>query len=266
MFRRHALRLLKEDLRHDCEKLGGVGRAVVAEERDLPVARLILQLCERVTQHARPPLVVPAAREDRGAVRVAVVLVELVRELVDDDVSAVVNGVGAVDDVVPRQDDLPLRPGFAGEDLAMLLQHTGAIRLHAIDDEGAGIDQDLPQVGVIVGAAVEEEEARLRRDGHAHFVVDDEAVAADERLLGQEDLDVLLELELQVGGKQAEIRHAPLQGVAPRVRKRLAAQSGAPAQDEDGLAQQPADDEQRQAEDDEEFHRLAPCFPCSGGT
>ncbi len=251
MLGRHPLRLLEEDLGDHGEELGRAGCAVVTDERRLAVARLLLQPVVLLAQHLRPRFVLFAPREQRCTVRMAALLVELVRELVDHHIAPVVVDGGAILRVLPGQHHLPLRPGLARQDLPLFLQNACAVRAHAVNDERARVDEDLPQVRKVVGPAVHDQQAGLGRDRDPHLVGDDEPFAAYKHLLGEEDLDVLPQLDLQVGRQPADIGDAPPENVAPCGRKRPARHPPAPAQDAIGLAREPRGEQQDQNGDDE---------------
>src|SRR5207248_8344874 len=120
-----------------------------------------------------------------------------------------------------------VRPSFAGAGLRRVrLEHRSSRhdRMHSLDDEGAGVDEDLAQPREVVRAAIEDEQARLRGDGDARLVGDLEPRAADERFLRDEDLDVLLELAAQLARQSTRVRDAPLENLAPLRWKGLRAQ------------------------------------------
>src|SRR5438132_4909037 len=218
MQRRHRARLLEEDLAHDREEFRGAGGAVVAEEGRLTEERLLLQPRELLAHHVRPARIAIAPPEPRGAVRVALLLVELVRELVDDDIAAVVDDGRTFHYVRPGEDDLALRPRFTRERLALLLKDAGnpeGGRRQSLDDERPRIDEDLREVRKIIRLAIEDQQARLRRDRDAHLVGDLLPGATDERFLRDEHLDVLLELALEVARNEAEVGDASNENVAP---------------------------------------------------
>ena len=137
---------------------------------------------------------------------------------------------------------------------APFVHHAAGVGLRAPDRERARIDKDFAPAGEVAGAPVQQQQAGLRRDGDADVVVDFEPGAADEALFGDEDLDVFLELQLQVDRQRAELRHAPLQDVAPVRRKGLAAQAAPAPFQTQRFAREPQDGEQRQRDDDDERH------------
>ncbi len=154
----------------------------------------------------------------------SVLLIELMRELVDDDIASIVHNRRTFHHVVPGQHHLPLRPRLARQHMPPILQHAGSIRMNPIDDERARVNEYLPQVREVIGAStIQQQQTRLRGDGDAHLVGHLQPGATDERLLGEEDLDVPLELDLQIRGQQPKVRDAPLEDLAPRVGKRPAA-------------------------------------------
>ena len=107
----------------------------------------------------------------------------------------------------------------------------------APDDEGTRIDEDLVQARVVVVGAVEQQQASLGGDRDPHLVGDGEAVAADEGLLGEEDLDVPAELALQLRRQPAVKGHVPAQDRAPRRREGPVADAPAAQRGEPRLQQ-----------------------------
>ena len=63
-------------------------------------------------------------------------------EFVDDHVASVTHGGRALQGVVPRQDDLPLRPRLAGQCMALLMLH-GTVVLAALHQKGSRVHQHL---------------------------------------------------------------------------------------------------------------------------
>src|SRR6185437_12722618 len=109
------------------------------------------------------------------------------------------------------------------------------------------IDQDMSRAWKGLAAPAEHEEARLRRDHHAHLVGHFQPGATDELLLLDEDLDVSLELAAQPLGKAAQIRNAPIEDRAPLARKRPCAPSVAPQLQEPRPRHHPGDEERDEA-------------------
>ena len=133
----------------------------------------------------------------------------------------------------------PLRDrfGFTGQldyydtaSLKTIVLRSAEILGCPIDDEGAGVDQHLPQARVVIRPGLaQQQQAGLRGDGDAVLVGDGLTGAADERLLGDEDLDVVLQPLLQIGRQARHRRHTLAQDAAPDGRKGLGAQALAPA-------------------------------------
>src|SRR5438132_237474 len=120
--------------------------------------------------------------------------------------------------VRPGNDDLAPRPRFTRERLPLLLKDAGnpeGGRRQSLDDERPRIDEDLREVRKIIRLAIEDQQARLRRDRDAHLVGDLLPGATDERFLRDEHLDVLLELALEVARNEAEVGDASNENVAP---------------------------------------------------
>ena len=86
----------------------------------------------------------------------------------------------------------------------------------AASDHGRRRDRrGCAQAREVARAPAEEQQARLRRDGDAHLVVDPLAVAANEVLLRDEHLHELLQLAPDVEGQAVEARHAPAKDRPP---------------------------------------------------
>ena len=88
---------------------------------------------------------------------------------------------------------------------------------------GRRIDQDGDEVRIVVGLAMQQQDAGLRGDRDADLVGDLQAAAAFEALLGKEHLDVPEELVLILGWQARRVGDVLLDDRAPRVRKRAAA-------------------------------------------
>ena len=167
----------------------------------------------------------------------------------DDHVVAVVGRGSTLYGVVPRQDHLALCPRLSEQGLALLLLHA-AVVLHAVHHKSGGVHEDLAQLGV-TGAPVQREQTGLRSNGDAHLVGDFQPGTADERFLGDEDLDFFLQLQLQVGRHLPEVRHPLAQDLAPRCGERLLAQLPAAQQGTQGPGQQRQNKRRRQRGEDQ---------------
>ena len=96
------MRLLEEGLGGHGEELGGIGESVGAEHGGLAGRLALHALVPRGAEHALPARAgAAAAGQGGGAVGAAGGLVELVRELVQHHVAAVVRVGGAGRHVVP---------------------------------------------------------------------------------------------------------------------------------------------------------------------
>ena len=166
---------------------------------------------------------------------------------------AVVGGRRALQGVVPRQNHLPLRPRFTQQSLALCLLHTPTMGVYTVHHKRRRVHQNLAQLGV-TGAAVQGEQTGLRRNGDAHFIGDFQPGTADERFLGDEDLDVFLQLQLQIRRHLAEVRHPLAQDVAPCGRKRLTAQRAAAQRGAEGRSKQGQQNQRSQGEEKKDGH------------
>lgn len=184
------LRLLEERLGGDSKELGRIGRAVSIDQRAVVVGGVAHQLIEVVAQHARPRDVHGTPGKNWRAFAGVSLLVELVRELVENDVMSVVNIGGARENAIPRQDDHVVRPRFAEPCLTALGHQTVGCSLTAWHQVGRWIDKNRNKVRVVVRLAVQKKDASLRRDGDTGLVGDDKAPTALEVLFREEHLDV----------------------------------------------------------------------------
>ena len=162
------------------------------------------ELIEVVAEHPRPGDVHRTPRQNRRAIAGAGLLVQLVGELVQHDVVAVVNVGGAGDHTVPGQDHHVARPRFAKAGLRLVVG-PGPSRVRATGRHQIGrrIHQDGDEVRIIVGLAMEEQDAGLRGDRDPNLVGDLEAATSFETLLCEEHLDVSGELLPVPGGTHA---------------------------------------------------------------
>ena len=99
------------------------------------------------------------------AVGRAVLLVELVGELVEDDVVAVPDVRRPQPHVVPGEDDHAVLPRLAEPALHPFEDEPAPDRLDGLRHVGARVDEDRREPPVVVGLAVEQQQARLGGDG-----------------------------------------------------------------------------------------------------
>jgi hypothetical protein len=136
----------------------------------------------------------PGCSGDRGAVH----HVELVGELVDHHVDVRVMRRG-----VPRDHHRSARHCFASEIIVPFVHHAVLVDLPPAHAEVSGIDHDAAPAGVPVEAKLEDRQAGLRRNCHAHRVAHLQAVGARELLLGEEKQRQPAQLRV-VFGKEAQ--------------------------------------------------------------
>ena len=217
-----------------------------------------MQGFELGTQHRGPAFVIRPARQCGSAVGTACGLVELVGKFVDHHVLTVMGCGRTVQRVLPRQNHLPLRPGFTRQHLVAVVGHARVIGVPPWRDKGSRVDQNLGEARVVVRRAVQDQQAGLRGNSHADFVGDLQAIAPDNGLFSQKNLDVPLELQLQVGWQRAKEGYSAFEDGAPGRRKRTGPDRLAFALQQVGLAQEPSHEQQGQAGEDESRQRSVP--------
>ena len=159
----------------------------------------------------------------------------------DDDVSAVAWIRGPSDHVVPGKNDLSDGPRLPGKDAPIVMHQAKGVGSFTAHEERTRVQQDLRHAGEVVGAPVQQQQARLGGHDDAHFFGDFQASTSDERLLGHEHLDVLLQLKLKIGGQGADQRDPPPEDVTPRGRERFGAHARSLPASEQRFAKQPDD-------------------------
>ena len=159
-------------------------------------------------------------REDRCAVRVAVLHVELVRELVQDHVVTPVTLGRRPEHVVPREDNCPRGPRLAQPHLVAFGDQPVRRVFAAVDAECAGIDQDRREPAVIVLVAVQQQQACAGRDRHADLIGHLQPTRSLEPLLADEDLDATTKVRPIHLGKPRGERNVAGKDLVPGCRKR----------------------------------------------
>jgi len=158
---------------------------------------------------------------------------------VDHDVVAVASVLCALQGAVPREDERAPLHGLAQDDLVLVddapARVEDAATEVACNDRGR-IHEDGLDLGEQVVVATEQHDAAGTRDRHPHLVVELEAVAPLEVLLGQEDLDELPQAVLLVRVEQLVGGDVVLEDLGPGGRELLledlvAAATGEPAED-----------------------------------
>ena len=115
----------------------------------------------------------------------------------------------------PRDEVVP-SPRLALHDQARtrFLDRRGTVRARVHD-------RSSTRARIIVGLAMEQEQAGLGRDGEAHFIGDDKSAATFEPLFREEDLDEAVQFPPVLFGKPPVEREVALQDFEPRGRERL---------------------------------------------
>src|ERR1039458_735325 len=104
-------RFLKEIFRDNGEELSRFGCAVLVNECRLISGSLFGQGFKLTSQNARPRRVLGSRRQDWGAVRKAVFLVELMREFMERHIPPLADCGRATQDMIPREHHSPSPPG-----------------------------------------------------------------------------------------------------------------------------------------------------------
>jgi hypothetical protein len=223
-------RFLEECLGDHGEEFRRLARRVRIEKRRLSCPKRGTQAVELCPEHARPFAVRARAAEARRAVHRLVFHVEVMRELVQHHVVA---GREPVFDVLPRNDDSPRVPCLARQHPVTFRDHAVTVAMRVWHDERRRIHQDREQVVVEMRARhvrpVADEQAGVGSNHDAHLFRDSQPVAADERLLADEDPDQLLQAREQLRRDACVNRRSCPQPVLPVRRKRLPPERGAPA-------------------------------------
>jgi len=137
--------------------------------------------------------------------------VEVVCKLVQRDVVALAGMARGLEHVFPREDDAARLPGFAREHSTPLLDDAGLVLDLVLHPEGRRIHEHRVQL-VVMAATAQHQHAGHRRDGGAHLVGDDEPVAADECLLGDEHGHQRFEPRPQLGRQVTHRWHVVVDG------------------------------------------------------
>ena len=134
-----------------------------------------------------------------------VLSIQLMGELVQDQVSAILEVGRSSANIIPRKDDDPVGPGLPSVDVFTFESDAVPERLDGLGDVGAGVDEDRGQLGVDIGITVEQEQASLSGDGHLDLIVQHQSAATFEVFLGEQDLDEAVEFE-SVGLRKASVK------------------------------------------------------------
>src|SRR6266536_133251 len=180
-------RPFEERFRRDGEELGLIGRAVGVEHGRSPRGGVLPKsLVLRAEDTGPGPK--RGRREQRRPVSLAILLVQLMRELVQHDVAPIGRVARSADDVVPGDHYDAAPPGFAAEWRGLFHDPGKVPAEDVLRDDSVRIDQHRPQRRVTKTFQAEEQETCFGRDRHFHRVGDGEAGASFEVLLGDEDL------------------------------------------------------------------------------
>ena len=223
-------RPLEECLGDHREELRRIRRAVLVEQRRQPRVRCIAQRIELGAHHPPPGAIIAACLERGRTVAALTLEIELVREFVEHEILAVGRVGRAATNRVPRQHQRrePLS-GVAEAVLAALFPDAAADVALLVRGVSRRIDDDGNQLRVVIRLAMQQQQARLPRDGDADLVGQLEPADSLEVLLRQKYLGVSEQLGLIVRREAGEDREIALEDRAPGGRNRLGAQAGAAA-------------------------------------
>jgi hypothetical protein len=110
------LRLFKEILCDDGEKLRRICCPILVQEGRAVGSGIFGQLLVIPTKHPRLGSVYRSLRQNRSAVHGAILLVKLMGELVEHNISSVMRIGWATERMIPGNDDYAGVPRFAGSD------------------------------------------------------------------------------------------------------------------------------------------------------
>src|SRR5258706_6662003 len=115
------------------------------------------------------------------------------------------------------------------------------------------------QIRVVVRPAIEDQQASLRGDRDAYLVRDLLAGATGESLLGNDQLNVAIELALEIGGEQAEVGNAAVEDFTPGGGEGTGADVLAAALDPERLGDDPGNEEGEEGGEEEGHVRSRGC-------
>src|SRR5213080_1583248 len=248
----------EERFRRNREELGLVGCAVRIERRRPHGDGIIAQPLVLLAQDA-PPGPERARHQDGHAIGGAVLLVQLVRELVEDHVVAVRHVTRAVDDVVPRKHNDAVPPRLPAEWARRHDDFAGLRSARQLRDERVRVDQHGPQRGITRTLQVEQQQARLSRNRHPHLLRDDEPAAPLDVLLRQEHLCQAQQPFPFVRCEPSRQRHATVEDVEPPGRDRLRPEPDLPPPREPSQQRRDGEEPTREARQSEQHdhHEIA---------
>ena len=184
------LRPFKKALRRDGEELGGVFGGIRPQQRRFIFVNVTAQALVIFMKGPCPGDKGGTLLKDCAAVAFAVRAVELVGEFVEDDVVAIVN-IGCIPaDVIPGEHHGAMMPGFAEADVKPFFHDPAGKVPGFLCDVSRGINKYGAQAGIVIGLAMQKQDAGLSGDRYPDFVGNLEAAAAEETFFGQEYEDM----------------------------------------------------------------------------
>ena len=188
----HISWLVEEVLGGDGKELGFVGSPVLVQVGRKSPASALPQGVELGVADFNPASQGFAILQKRGAIGGAVQHVEFVRELVVDDVVALLGVTRVSLDRVPHEDHRPPELCLTQDRNARGCLKPGDFEAAALPfggNDGAGVNENRGDVGVELMGQTQGKKAGLTRDGHPDLIVEDQPAAALPALFGDEDLD-----------------------------------------------------------------------------
>ena len=151
-------------------------------------------------------------------------------ELVEHEIHAIIRLGGAFAHRVPGENEsAEVMAGVPKAMFAAFLPDAAAYVPLFVGNVARWIDEDRNQLRVVVGLAMQEQQARLSGDGDANLVGEHQPTAALEMLLGEKYLGVTEQLRLIFRGETVEDGQIALEYFAPRFGRGSAPQVGAAA-------------------------------------
>src|SRR6185436_10279179 len=215
------------DHRKEFRRIGG---AVVVEKS--VVARLggFTQRVELRAHYPRPRAIVAVVLQRRRPVAAPILEIELVGELVEHQVHSVVRLRRAAMDRIPRQDQrAKLVAGVSEAMLATFLPNAAADVALFVGDVFGWINENRRQLRVVIGLAMQQQQARLSRDGNTDLVGEHEPAASLEMFFRQKVLGVAEQLGLVFRSKAMEDGEVAFENLPPGLGGGASPQIGATA-------------------------------------
>lgn len=213
------LRRIEEILAGNGKEFGRGFGGVGIDRRFEVCVELVVEALEGLAESLAPSFCVHALVKWREAVHVAVELVDLVGEFVDDDVEAC--SLTGMLDVFERDDHRSVSPGLAGAQVSSPVHHAGLVNLLTVSDESGRIHDECMKPPIPCDAQFQYGQRGEHGHGQVFFRGRFEATGAVE-VLGREDFGGAFVEPVALGGFDLvkdveETRHPLEQGRVGRV-------------------------------------------------